>query len=327
MTIHIDGFEQFFGEHDMSAAFTRAGYDPGGPWVTVAGRGGPDNYAITGNNAVLTRAGEWTGNKFSVGFCHQFNSRASIAWLLIGQTRVVLWLNRYNGAPTLNDSAGNSIPTMNRWYYYELEIDRASGRVYLYINNRLDVSYDIGYVPNDSQVIVNLGYLEPKFYPTDLPYDLSAKTYDDLYINDGPRLGPISVTTRFPMFDKHVEWFAASAGSTHSDSLSKLPPEPLDHYVASDQIGAEDRFTNTKPLNNNNAILATGIVVMARRSPQFIAQIGVFIGGQEGADLRQDVRIVPSDWATQYVCFERNINDTVAGIKAADFGITVQPIT
>jgi len=329
MTIHIDGFEQFGGETDPSEAIGRANYNAAGRWAIVAGRGAVGNVAISGQTTVLTRVVDWNGGKFAVGFAHQFDRRGSVAWLKIGQKQIVLWLNPDTGSPSINDNAGNAIPTTNRWYYYELEIDRALGRVYLYINNRLDSTYDLGYTPIEQEVIVNLGYLRPMFYRPDVtpePIDNAVKTYDDLYINDGPRVGPITVTTRFPTNDNNVQWFAADAGKSHSESLSMHPPNPLDNYVASNTIGDEDRFTSNKPLNNANAIIATGIVVMARRSPEFMGQLGVFLGGRPGADLRQDVRIVPSVWVTQYVCFDRNINDTVGGMTAADFGINVSPL-
>jgi hypothetical protein len=327
LTIHFDGFEQFKDE-SLDDAFVRAGYDPAGMWAVVAGRGPSGSAAISASQAALTREFPWNSGKFSVGFCHRFTQRGSVAWLNIGQTRVLLRLDPANGSPYINDSVGNALPTTSRWYYYELEIDRATGRVYLYINNRLDCSYDLGYVPSEQAVIVNLGYMDPKFYSDVVPppADNAVKTYDDFYANDGPRMTPITVTTRFPTFDKNVQWFAAEASKTHSEALSMQPTQPLDLYVASDVIGAEDRFTSWKPLNNANPVLATGVIVMARRSPEFIAQLGVFVGGQVGAELRQGVRVVPTDWATQYVCFDKNINDTVAGITAADFGINVSPI-
>lgn len=326
MAIHIDGFEQFSGETDPAEAFVRAGYDPAQRWSMVAGRGAIGNAAISARGASLSRSVDWNGSKFSVGFSHQFDGRGSVAWIKIGSKQIALWLDPTNGSPNINDKMGSAIPTIGRWYFYELEIERATGRVSLYINNRLDMFYDLGYAPIETQVLVNLGYLLPASYGKPELVDGGTKTYDDLYINDGARLGPITVTTRFPMLDKNVEWFAADASKTHSESLSLHPPKPLDNYVASDTIGKEERFTSSLPLNNANEVVATGVIVMARRSPEFIAQIGVFIGGSAGADLRHGLRIVPSDWATQYVCFDRNNNDTVGGITAADFGFNVSPI-
>jgi hypothetical protein len=324
-TIHIDGFEEFAGEQNPASAFARAEYSSTGQWALIMGRLG--GAGVSAQNAIMSRALAWTGNKFAVGFAHQFNGRGSAAFLDIGSTRIVLWTNPDNGLPYLNDQAGGALPTMNRWYYYEVEIDRAAATATLFINNRQDTVLALGGAPADQAVTVTLGYLNPLSYRTGIDpstTDNAAKSYDDFYMIDGARLGPIAVTTRFPNADKNVEWFAADPSINHSAALSSHPPQPLDKYVASNDIGAEDRFTSGQTLANDNAIIATGIVVLARKSPQLAAKLGVFIGGQPGADLRSATRDVGNDWKTQFVFFDKNNADTVAGIEAADFGITVQ---
>jgi hypothetical protein len=140
-------------------------------------------------------------------------------------------------------------------------------------------------------------------------------------MRDGVRLGPISVTTRFPTADTHVEWFNTDTNSSHAQTLSLHPPLPLDHYVASADIGAEDRFTSIQPLVSDNTVVATGVVVLARKSPNLDAKLGVFIGGD--ADDRSDSRTVAADWKTQYVCFEAVPTDTPAKITTSEFGFNV----
>jgi hypothetical protein len=327
MSIHIDGFEEFAGEQNPASAMTRADYIMSGQWSLVAGRG--QSAGISAQRAVLSRNMPWKADMFAVGFAHQFDARGSIAWLTIGAQRVALWLNSDTGLPNIEDKIGGAMPTANRWYYYELEIERATRIVSLYINNRFDSNYTLESVPTEEEVLVSLGYLAPVEYlaadVTPLPQDNSVKSYDDLYINDGPRLSPITVTTRFPTVDKTVEWFRADPSKSHAESLSMHPPKPLDNYVASNKIDEEDRFTSALPLNNANTIVATGVVVMARKSPSLNAKLGVFLGGRVGADLRQDTREVDTDWRTQFVFFDKNQADTVDGITAADFGIKVSP--
>jgi hypothetical protein len=327
MTKHIEGFEEFAGETTPANALARADYDVSGQWALVAGRSVLGT-ALSARGAALTRRMEWKSDKFAVGFAHQFDGRGSVAWLTIGATPIVLWMNSTSGRPYINDSVGGALPTSNRWYYYEFEIERATGIVSLFINNRPDSTYDIGFVPTEEEVLVSLGYLAPSEYradPTSAPQDNSVKTYDDFYAIDGARLGPIVVTTRFPAIDKNVQWFAADPNKTHSQSLALHPPNPLDNYVASANIGQEDRFTSAQALANDNEIIATGLVVLARKSETLNAKLNVFIGGQSGADLRQDTRDIESDWRTQYVFFDKNQADTVAAITAADFGIKVSP--
>jgi hypothetical protein len=323
--IHIEGFEEFLGESPLKPAFTRADYAAEGEWAMVAGRGA-GSYGISGRESSLMRVGEWTDAKFSVGFAYQFEARGSVAWLDIGGARVTLWLNPESGLPHLNTNPGGALPTIVRWYYYEIELDRASGVASLYINNRFDSQFLIGGFTGP-EVEVNLGYLDPAEYRPGVdpvPVDLGAKSFDDFYMHDGPRLGPIKVTTRFPDVDVNVEWFRAAQSGTHAQSLSLHPPKPLDNYVASDTIGEEDRFTSATSLANTNPVIATAVVVLARKSPALLAKLGVFIGGQVGAELRSTTGVVETEWRTQYFGFEKRTADTVAGITASQFGITVE---
>lgn len=324
-TIHIDGFEEFAGEQYPASAFQRADYSATGQWSLVQGRIG--GAAISASRSIMSRALSWASGKFAVGFAHQFTGRGSAAFLTIGAKQIVLWTNPDSGLPYLNDQPGGALPTSNRWYYYEIEIDRAAATATLFINNRQDTVFNLGAVPTAQAITVTLGYLNPASYRTDVtpaPDDASAKSYDDFYMIDGARLGPIAVTTRFPTYDKNVEWFRADPTKGHGFSLALHPPKPLDSYVASNDIGAEERFTSEMPLANTNPVVATGLVVLARKSPQLAAKLGVFIGGQNGAALREATRDVGNDWKTQFIFFDKNNGDTAAGMQAADFGITVQ---
>lgn len=325
--IFIEGFEEFQGETSPAPAFERADYTSEGDWALVAGRA-PGSVGISGRGATLTRTSKWTQPKFSVGFAYQFEAqRGSVAFIKVGAARAVLWLNPDSGLPFINVSPGGALPTILRWYYYEIELDRATGNANLYINNRFDSQHFVGAFAGED-IEINLGYLDPLDYrpgqPQAMP-DTGAKTFDDFYMHDGARLGPMIVTTRFPTLDVNVEWFRAAQAGTHADSLSLHPPKPLDNYVASDTVGEEDRFTSNKALANTNPVIATAVVVLARKSPALNAKLGVFLGGQAGAALRTDTGVVDTEWRTQYFGFERNLTDTVAGITASEFGITVAP--
>lgn len=320
--IHIDGFEQFAGEQSPAAALQRAEYLTSGQWALVGTKNG---IGLGGRQSWISRSLVWTSTKFSTGFAHQFDGRGSVAWVKVGNKVVHLWMNPDTGLPNLNENIGGALPTANRLYYYEIEIDRANGLVSLFINNRFDVSYSIGEVA--AQLVeVGLGYVQPSVYRPDVtpaPQDNSTKTFDDFYMRDGARLGPIAVTTRFPGIDKHVEWFRADSTKAHAVSMSMHPPKPLDNYVASNLVGAEDAFTSPMALANDNAIVATGLVVLARKSPTLNAKLGVFIGGDDKAQRREVARTVESDWRTQYVAFERNDSDSVQGITETQFGFNV----
>lgn len=320
--IHITGFEEFAGEQAPGAALQRADYIVSGQWSIVSGRSAS---GISARNALLTRRAEWTTSKFSTGFAHRFDARGSIAVLKVGAKVLTLWMNPDSGMPTMNDAVGGALPVANRWYYYELEIDRASGTVALFINNKFDsYYYGFGGGLTEQSVEVSLGYNAPAAYRpgvVPVPIDNSTKTYDDFYMRDALHIGPIMVTTRFPSVDQHVEWFKSDETQAHGSILSLHPPKPLDNYVASDQIGESEHFTSIQPLANNNPVIATGVVVLARKSPSLDADLGVFIGGSVA--LRESARSVETGWRTQYVCFERDLADTAAAVAASEFGFNV----
>lgn len=327
--IHIEGFEQFRGESALGLALARADYASAGDWALVAGRGSLATAAgISGVRTNVSRVHPFTGAQFSFGFAHYFTARGSLVTFTLGDDKYTLWLDPLNGLPRINGGQGGALPTITRWYYYEIEVDRANGAIRLYINNRLDSTYaatsSLGAL---TSATVSLGWRDPAQYRPlvndAVPADEGPKAYDDFYIRDGARVGPLMVSTRFPTNDKHVEWFLSALDGSHSGTLSLQPPKPLDNFVASDTIGKEERFVSGQELSNTNPIIATGILVLARKSPSLDAKLGVFIGGQAGAPLRQDSRAVESEWRTQYVTFEQNPGDTVEGLRQADFGFKV----
>lgn len=318
--IHITGFEEFTGEQSLASVLARADYSSSGTVALVAGR---FNSGISTQGGTVSRKLPWTTARFSTGFAHQFSDRGSVARLKIGDTTLVLWMNPDNGLPMVNDQVGGALPTKNRWYYFEMDVTRA-GQVTLFINGRQDMTFALAAALTAQEVEVSLGWVDPVSYRPagdTVPSDTAAKTYDDWYLRDDVHLGPISVTTRFPTYDQHVEWFNTDTDTSHNRTLSLHPPVPLDHYVASPNIGAEDRFKSDQPLASENAVVATGVVVLARKSPTLNAKLGVFIGGD--ADDRAAVKSVESDWKTQYACFEAVASDTPAKITTSEFGFNV----
>lgn len=324
--LHIDGFEEFANDPAPNTNMVRAGYEVFGQWAIVGGRLGA--HGVAGRNAAMVRSMEWTETTFSVGFAHIFDTRGSACWIRVGDQQVNLWFHPDTGLPYLNDQAGGALPTANRWYYYELELDRATGTVTLIINNRIDMQFVMDAPPTEEEIEVGLGYILPHIYRPDedpVPVDNATKTFDDFYMRGGPHFGPIVVSTRFPTMDETVEWFAASPTGTHAASLSLRPPKPLDNYVAANEMGAEDRFVSDHGLVNGNPVIATGIVVLARKAPTLDAKLGVFIEGA-GMSSRAMTTEVDTDWKTQYLFFEDGHGpDAPADVLASSFGITVSP--
>lgn len=327
--IFIDGFEGFSGAGNPASLLQRAEYVASGTLSSVGGRSSfVGSAALAGGKVSVTRGFPWTGDKFSCGCAYQFSARGSIMWVKVGGDYLTLWMDEVNGLPMLNEHAGGALPTITRWYYYELFLNRANGTCELWINNKLDQSVPLpAGAASATTVEVGLGYRDPNDYrPSGFPTyaDNGNRYIDDFYARDNDRIGPVIVTTRFPSHDENVEWFMAATSGTHSASLSKHPPSPLDNYVAGDTIGKEDRFTSGVLLPNANEILATGVFVMARKADTLNAKLGVFMGGNAGAISARSAKLtVDNNWKTQYASFEKTGGDTKAGVEASQFGINV----
>lgn len=311
--LHIEGFEQFANETELTKAFMRSGYESSGIWTVVTGRG-KYSRAIGASNATLSRTFDWVGDKFSTGFAHSFGARGSVCWLTFGDKVVPLSFSRETGLPTLGDQVGGALPVKNAFYFIELEVQRG-GHITLYLNGRFDVAFEAGDLSAVTTVGVSLGQLDPA--------DNSVKTYDDFYARNAERLGPIIISTRFPNFDSLTEWQKAGDAPGHSQAVSLLPPTPLDSYIASDTIGKKDIFKSSQPLANDLNVMAIGIVVLSRKSPSIAAKLGVEVGGTVAA--HDATLTVDENWHAQYVCFEDGISETSTNVIASDFGVSIKP--
>lgn len=321
MALHYDGFEQFVSDNALLGALKRAGYVTSGPIVTASGRNNSIGLGL--ENSRLTRVHPWPGNTVSVGVAIQYELRGAMLWVQSGDDRMMLWIDEETGNPHLNGTRCGSIPVPKTYYYYELELDRAADVVRLFVNGRPDGQAPIpGNMGAAAELTVGIGFPENStdgFPPA--PIVGSPRLIDDLYINTGSHLGPITVTTRFPDYDsKTVEW-STSEGSYHWSLVNRRPPGLNNAYIVSDDIGAKDLFHSRAPLKSNKRIISMGLVVLARRSPEFAGRLRGIVGDGINADERSAVVDVDTDWRTQYITFPENGSDTKEGIEVATFGV------
>lgn len=324
MTLHIDGFDQFQDDQRFRAAMERAGYGTAGSIASVTARTG---IGVGCQGANFSRPHQWLTNHFSVGCAMQFSERGSVLWLDFGNDeRVVLWTSPDDGLPRLNDNAGGALPVKATWYYFEVVLDRVGGTASLFINNKADAVAPL--TPTmlaATQISVHFGMLAPSTYRPGITIaDNAQKTYDDLYIRDGSRLGPIVITTRVPQFDDLIEWAYTAEEGGSAEILAKRPPDPLNAYIASDQYDAQDRFKSLTPLASDKPILATALAVLTRKSPGFPALLGGFIGDGAGANYRGKTVEVDNEWRLRYLVFGAEGGDTKANIETAPFGVVVR---
>lgn len=324
MTLHIDGFDHFQGEIDLIPALKRAGYAIVGSKLTIVG--GRSNGIISRSVSIyessMSREHPWAGPVFTAGAVVMAPLRGSLLWLTLGSEELVLWLSPTNGHPYLNASPGQALPLASRWYYYELVLDRAALTASLLINGRAEISVPItALMAAQTSVTTHFGTHAPSTFGTsETIKDTGVKQVDDIYLHDGGPLNPIAITTRLPkqdMTDPH-EWAATNGG--HYGEISKLPPMPLESFIATEVIGLVDKFTSTDLLTNG-PIVATAMVVLARKSEGFDARLDLFLGGDGTAAERRATRTVESAWRTQYVVFPGNGSDTKANLEAAPFGV------
>lgn len=324
--VFIDGFEQFKGSTELAIALIRAGYTaPGGQnnasVATQAGRA-PGGLGLRVTDSFLSRLMTWRSNKFVVGFAAFPQARGTLLTLRANNRVMSYWLNPENGAPTIGGREGGSVPWAKYWYYHELVLDRAANTMTVFINGREEVSAPLpDTVAGSFEVEVQLGTktLSSGGGPEVGP----PCTYDDFYVNDGEMLGPIQITTRFPMATLNADWeHSPEAGSNH-EATGTRPPKYLDVNVSSGTIGATDIYSSSQAITSPNPVVVTGMCVLARKSPQFDARLGVFIGNIGSVERRDAGIAIGSDWKTHYVTFPKNIDDTSVGIQNAPFGISV----
>ncbi len=325
--LHLDGFDQFSGETNVKPALERAGYTCSGELTVTSGRAA-GSYGITSTTGKMERKHPWSGDKFTFGFgCRFTGGRGAMAWLKAPNgEELIFWLDPDNGLPYISSAQGGALPIKNTWYYYELTLDRSDSKIELAINNRVDMARGISPTfAAATEITVGMGHRDREEYMVHPTPDNSVKVYDDIYIHEGDRKGPMIITTRFPTTDQHIEWYNTNSPDSSASTLSNRPPDPNDQYVAANVMDAQDNFTSSTQLPSDNPILATAVVALTRKSPSLDAKLRVFLGGGtvEGAAYRDQVHEVDSEWKLKYACFDRDTGDTRVGMEAAPFGIQV----
>lgn len=325
MALHYDGFEQFAGNNQLEYALRLAGYgvaEYGRIAVSIGRYGG---FGIGTADGAFYREYPWEGSVLSVGTAIRFDDRGAMFWVQAAGQTVVLWTDGETGNPHINGHRCGSLPVPVNFYYYELELDKVTGTVRLFVNGRPDGEAPLpAGMASATEAVVGFGL--PDESTTSYPPQHIAKStryYDDIYLNNGPRLGPVTVTTRFPNLDGDpLEWYP-STGSAHAMLINRTPPEMNNAYIVSDEIGATDLFYSYRELVSNKRIISTGLVALTRKSPEFEGRLRGIVGDDVNAAKRSDVVSVEEDWRMRYIIFPENGSDTKEGIEMASFGVQV----
>lgn len=322
MSLHYDGFEQFVNDNSLLSALARAGYVASGNVVTALGR---TDVGLGTTSGRISRNHAWSGDLFSCGVAIHYEMRGMLLWIDSDEDRLSLWIDEESGNPHLNGTQCGSIPVPKVYYYYEIELDRAAGVARLFVNGRPDGETSLpGSMGLATELTMGFGFPEDSTngYPPE-PMVRSDRMFDDLYINSGGHIGPIKVTTRFPDYDAPTTEWSPSSGAFNWSIVNRRPPGLNNAYIVSDDIGDKDLFYSREKLKSDKRIISTGLIVLARRSPEFTGRLRGIVGDDVNVDERSAVVDVSDVWETQYIVFGENGSDTIEGIEAASFGVQV----
>jgi len=304
----IDGFEQFDKADNPAAEMRLANYTILGSVVTGTGRKGGRSLVCASSS--VSRAWPWSGDRFSVGFAFKFDKRGALLQL---NGEVTLALSASTGRPYfVNAEVGNAGPVKDRWYYCEVELRRNARQMIVYFNGRQDF---IGAMP-DSLAAANV--VTCRLNPWNAAQDdiSSTKNYDDFYMNDGARIQPMQIITRFPNKDEGPNGWAPSTSPTaaHWAMVGPLPTEKLDRYLIANVTGAEESFSSSAILPDSNNVLALGLVSLVRKTTVGNLTLTMKLGQRDIPNTD-----IPMEWAYRYSDVPVQ-GDTAASIVAEKFG-------
>lgn len=318
MAIFLDGFEQFDKSDDLVAQMRKAGYAIDGGSLSM-GDGQNGRCIVTARTSV-SMALPWTQDKMCVGFAAKFTDRGGLFSI--------------NGMPFINDSisgftkfcgmTGGAIPIKGRWYHYEVEVDKAAGTIELFINGKSQGKGPTTLSLTDAQkVILKMNeYTQPTTTEGDITTagnDNATRSFDNLYIIDGSRFGPVTITTRFPDHSLRSEWeLNAVTDIEHAKLLGSIPSEELDQYIMTNRDGVIETMTSsTKLPSDAGKVVGLGLVGLVRKTDREDASIIFGVG-----DKRQDINDLPFSWSYRYAGWRAVDSDTKDSVESSEMSLT-----
>lgn len=337
MSLFFDGFEQYsYAEGGEFVKFIRHNqYEVFGSNITLAGgksvAGVPKEQqtAISLTDTYVTRVHDWNGPTFSVGAAIKFSSRGGLLRLTTHIDSLDLWVSRETGLLNVAAANGGAVPVTNRYYYYEMRLNRAANTVDVFINGKQDifavnVPFDLS---GSDTVTVQL-----------FPYDVDpvtgdaggsmvpqgSRTYDDFYINDGNILGPVSVFTRVPTSEDLAEWGNSTTPEEEGEEgdpnwlvASGENMDVLDKYLYANEDDLEDKYRSDYVVSSLT-VRALGMSVYARKTVPNPLGITVFTDSHEHnfAALTQQFAYYTTVLPTAIGYNKASVESSVFGIKS-----------
>ena len=311
MATFIDGFEQFNGDRGP-ALMRMAGYQAGSITI-VAGRKG-NSRAISCYRNSFSRSWTMAGDTLSIGFAVNYNARGPLFAIGSGGNNLYLWVDPTTGLLNVGTSLvastpGYVNPLLNRWYYFEMVMNRTAGTVTLFVNGKQDISATL---PNFITGTLTLTYNPFNLFSN--PQDYGTRSYDDIYINDGARIEPIQVSTRNATGDgEHIDWSFAGTG-TRWQAVSP-PINELDKFIYTAIDGNENSFVSSSPLPDSNPVRYLQLITMFRKATSDPMSLDFNIADQVKRESN-----ISRDWTFRYTPFDASGFDA-ASLTSAEFGV------
>lgn len=311
MALFFDGFDQFARNTRPEQLVRLADYTLEGAPVMVAGRK-TNSYALALYRAAMSRNWLFSGALMSVGFAVKFDARGPLVAVRAenGDTNLLtLACDTTSGLLNLNGSVGYVNPLKSRWYYVELELDKTANEARVYINGKPDVTVALpaGLTPT---VTLRLNPYEAG------ENDFGTRLFDDFYINDGARLNPLQVTTRFPSADVHTDWNVT--GATAHFAAVTSPVDMLDKFIYATVDDVQDTFTSNVTLPDGNPVTNLQLITLFRKATADPMSLELNIDNQ-----KVTVANIGRDWSYRYTLMNPD-GYTADNILTSEFGVRLK---
>jgi len=131
----------------------------------------------------------------------------------------------------------------------------------------------------------------------------------------------VTVSTRLPTGVWEDEWQVSGAPNAQR-AVGEMPFDEMNRYIAEEIAGNTTAFVSNKIIQQDYPILATGLVMVARKPDNLARAIEVSISQNNGhVTPRSRVVQVGNAWDMHYIQFSQNPSDTPELLQASPFAV------
>lgn len=318
----MDGFEQFVDSNTARFKQKLAMAEWLAEGDTIApGAGRYGDTAIVCRRSTLSRELPFFGSLY-FGFAVNKTDRGQLLSISAGDDTMVLYTSRLDGLAYMDDTSLDAIPLNSLWYFYEVGMSGDSLTVRINDRELATVPLKPGIAASNAvRITFGATVKVPAAVPPETGADDTTNTYDDFYANSSGFMGTIRVITRFPTGTWLNEWQMNGAESAHA-AVGEMPFNEMNRHLAEEVAGNTAEFVSNKIIPEDYPILATGLVMVARKPQNLNRAVEVSISENNGhVEPRSEVVEVTNSWDMHYVTFSKNSSDTPELLRASPFAL------